>query len=160
MFDEKINEIREGLKPGMIKKVNIKDPRILIFRRFDYKELENYYYPINKNALIYLKLKYKQYKKDQLRTIEYTIFDEDEKANLTYQVNLIGVLLEKIQIQKKGVLEVDDKLLIYFNTEGEPTAINENSEKNQEKLAKLVTTLPETSKEAWEKLDVNINSYI
>ena len=74
MFDEKINEIREGLKPGMIKKVNIKDPRILIFRRFDYKELENYYYPINKNALIYLKLKYKQYKKDQLRTIEYTIF--------------------------------------------------------------------------------------
>jgi hypothetical protein len=163
MFDKEINKIREGLKPGMIKQVNVKDPRILIFKKVDFDDLKNneeYYYPINKNAYNYLQLKYKEYKKDQLKTIEYTIFNEDEKANLTYQVNLIGVLLEKIKLKKRGVLNVDNDLLIYFNTEGEPTAINTNSEEKQDQLNKLVTKLPEITKDIWKKLETNIEDYI
>ncbi|WP_409197522.1 hypothetical protein ACA135_04225 [Methanobrevibacter acididurans] len=160
-FESKISGIRKDLKPELLDKVEASDNRVLIFKKVDFKDEDfDYYYPINNNAYSYLRLKYEEYKKNELYTIEYSIFDNDEKANLIYQLNLIGVMLDKIKLKKKGVIKVDEKIAIYFNTANEPTPINEKSEEIQDQLTNLVTRLPEVTFNVWKKLDTGIEKYL
>ena len=98
-FESKISGIRKDLKPELLDKVEASDNRVLIFKKVDFKDEDfDYYYPINNNAYSYLRLKYEEYKKNELYTIEYLIFDNDEKANLIYQLNLFYKLFQHFQL--------------------------------------------------------------
>ncbi len=147
--------MREKLE-NPIEKVNLKDEKILVFEKIPNTD---YYKPLNKNALNYLKKEYEKYREEKLSNIEYTIVDEKEATLKKFETNLIGKFLGELRVKNKGLIKITDNILVYLNTKGEPTPLDSKAEEKQEYLSKLVTQSPAYCKEAWLKINNDFKTY-
>ena len=138
-----------------IEKINLQDEKIIVFEKIPNT---NYYKPLNKNALDYLKNQYKKYQKEKLFKIEYTVIDEKEAALKKFATNLIGKFLNETPTKDKGVIKLSPEILVYINSK-ELIPLNSNAEENQKYLNKLVTQSPIYCKEAWININEDFEGY-
>ena len=137
-------------KEDRLKKVNLKDKNILVFEE---TIKSNYFKPINTNALNYLKKFYKKYRENEAHDIEYTVVDIDERTERKYQLNLLRKFLDEIKVKDKGLVKINEDMLVYTIIDKKLTPLNTKSEVNKDNLKNLVTVSPIYIEDVW--IDIN-----